>query len=98
MSSPSANGTTPPAVMDGAFGAVQRSVRALLVPSAALYCECNHERLREHFGRLRALDAALEDLRRRAFAAATRLLSLDPPPQKSGDTDFAHAIDGGRAP
>lgn len=97
MTSPSGSQPLPPAP-GGAWEAIARCVRALLPPSPALYCECNQERLREHWGRLAALDAALEDLRKRGFAAATRLMSLDPPPQASGHAEFPPAINGGHAP
>ena len=98
MSSSSGHQSAPPAVMNGAFGAIQRSIRALLAPSPPLYCECNQERLRQYCGQLAALDARLEELRRTAFAAATRLLSLDPPPQASCHAESSPAINGGRAP
>lgn len=77
-----------PTTAGGAWEAIARCIRALLVPSPALFCECNQERLREHGGRLRALDAALEDRRKRGFAAATRLLSLDPQQQNSSHAEI----------
>lgn len=58
------------------FLEIRLSIRALILPSPALYYECNRERLQEHAEKLVALDLELGLLRKRAFAAGTRLLAL----------------------
>ncbi len=65
----------------GVLGEIAAAARALLTPSPALFYQVRQERLRTHRARLSSVDQSLQDARQRAFAAAVRLVSLDPQPR-----------------
>ena len=67
---------TPEAEADASLSSVLASVRALIPPSSSLYYDCNRTRITEHAKRIAVLDLELTDLRKRAFAAGTKLLAL----------------------
>lgn len=74
-----------PALAKGAIGGIANSARALLIPSASLYFECNQERIRQHQLQVAALDLQLEYVRKRAFAAAVKLMALAGPKPSQAD-------------
>lgn len=70
---------------DASLSSVLASVRALILPSVTLYFECNRTRVADHAKRIAALDLELAAIRKRAFAAGTRLLSLRKPSVTTGE-------------
>lgn len=87
MSLPIPSGTPAP----GPFGEIAASVRALVAPSPALYYAVQQERVREHRDQLATLDVRLEEVRKRAFAAGVRLMSIRkrPEPVQPVEAEFA---------
>jgi hypothetical protein len=67
----------------------------LLSPSPALFFQLNQERLLRYQTRLVELAAALETLRNEAFAAAARLMAIDPEPVARLRSYTDIASDGG---
>lgn len=81
-----------PASGGGSMAAVREAAQGLRLPTASLYYECNQERISQHQSQLAALDLQLEQVRKRAFAAAVKLMALAGP--KPSATDQLDRNDG----
>lgn len=79
-----------PASAGGPIAALREAVHGLRLPTASVYFECNQERISLHQSQVAALDLQLEQVRKRAFAAAVKLMALGGPKHATPDQSAPH--------